>query len=204
MKDVPSQIDLQNMTDAKEWARTALAKRPSRPKIFQTFVDQIENHTFNITKLLELGSGPGFLAEQILAKLPHVSYVAFDFSLAMHELAAERLGRAADSVTFVEGSFVDNVWFEGLGKFDCVVTNQAVHELRHKRYAARLHADVFRLLVPGGLYLMCDHFAGEGGMSNQELYMTTQEQAQALEAGGFVDPILLNTVDSLNLFLCTK
>ena len=73
------------------------------------------------------------------------------------------------------------------------MTNQAVHELRHKRYAPTLHHQVRGLLATGGNYLVCDHFAGEGGMSNSELYMTVEEQKAALFAAGFtnVEQLLL-------------
>jgi predicted methyltransferase len=72
------------------------------------------------------------------------------------------LGTRSKHVTFVERSFKEEDWSLGLGPFHCVVTNQAIHELRHKHYASRLHTQVRSLLAPGGLYLVCDHFAGEG------------------------------------------
>ena len=112
-------------------------------------------------------------------------YVMLDFSEAMHALARKRLGAQARRVEFVQRSFKDPAWFEGLGQFAAVVTHQAVHELRHKSYAAGLHAQVRSILGAGGSYLVCDHFAGEGGMSDSELYMTIEEQRQALLAGGF-------------------
>jgi predicted methyltransferase len=52
---------------------------------------------------------------------------------------------------------------------------QAVHELRHKCHARELHAQVLQLLSPGGIYLVCDHYLGEGGMANDRLYMTPQK-----------------------------
>ncbi len=68
-----------------------------------------------------------------------------------------------------------------------------MHELRHKRYATPLHTQVRQLLVAGGSYLVCDHFYGEGGMSNANLYMTVAEQRVALLVAGFtqVDQVLL-------------
>jgi len=65
------------------------------------------------------------------------------------------------------------------------VTNQAVHELRHKSLAPRLHMQVRSILHEGGLYLVNDHFAGPDGMSNDELYMTREEQIEALRVAGF-------------------
>jgi predicted methyltransferase len=71
--------------------------------------------------------------------------------------------------------------------FDAVITNQAVHELRHKRYARQLHAEVNAVLKPGGTYLVSDHFVGEGGLPNDQLYMTVPEQREALLNAGFLE-----------------
>jgi hypothetical protein len=38
---------------------------------------------------------------------------------------------------------------------------------------------------PEGSYLVCDHFAGHGGMDNGDLYMTVDEQREALLSAGF-------------------
>jgi SAM-dependent methyltransferase len=188
--DVPSPIDLRLMEDARPWAETALARRPVRPEIFDAFAREIGAGP---RRVLELGSGPGFLAEHLLRANPELHYVALDFSGAMHHLAAERLGERAARVTFVERSFRDPAWVAGLGPFDVVVTNQAVHELRHKDHAAALHAQVKPLLAPGGAYLVCDHFLGEGGLSNDQLYMTVAGQRDALSRGGFasVDEVMV-------------
>ena len=182
--DVPSPIDLRLMADARPWAETALARRPARPEFFDAFARSIGHDG---VRVLELGSGPGFLADHLLRALPDLQYVALDFSPAMHQLAAERLGERAARVTFVERSFRAPAWSEGLGPFDVVVTHQAVHELRHKSYATTLHAQVRPLLAPGGAYLVCDHFLGEGGLSNDQLYMTVDQQREALLDAGFAD-----------------
>lgn len=149
------------------------------------------------SRILELGSGPGFLAEHLLKTCPSIEYVALDFSPAMHELAIERLGLLANRVQFVERSFRDENWFAGLGKFQFVVTNQAIHELRHKSYAATLHRQVKSLLAPSGIYLICDHFYGKNGMTNDQLFMTIAEQRDALREGGFSNIIEELIKDSL-------
>ena len=103
----------------------------------------------------------------------------------MHQLAAKRLGPLCTRVQFVERSFRDQEWPQGLGSFEAIVTHQAVHELRHKHHALALHQQVRSLLAPGGSYLVCDHFSGEGGMQNDQLYMTISEQRDALAMAGF-------------------
>lgn len=193
--DVPSPIDLRSPVDAAEWERTAMAKRPWRADMFARIAEQLAGRT----RVLELGSGPGFLAAHLLGRL-ELDYVALDFSAAMHELARARLGSARARVTFVERDFLDPSWPNGLGTFDAVVTMQAVHELRHKSRAATLHAQV-RGLVPRGVYLVCDHVLGE--LTNEALYMTEAEQLAALRAGGFGDVRLIARVHSLGLVAAT-
>ena len=198
--DVPSPIELRDPQDARDWERSALIKRPSRPEFFALYAEQISAHQRAIATVLELGSGPGFLAQHLLKKLPDLSYTALDFSAAMHELARARLGRSADQVRFVERSFKEDGWTDGIGTFDCVLIHQAVHELRHKRHAPTLHRQVHTLLPIGALYLVCDHFVGDGGMTNDQLYMTQEEQQAALIEGGFQLPELLKSDDGLAMY----
>jgi SAM-dependent methyltransferase len=154
-------------------------------------------------RVLELGSGPGFLAHHLLQANPELDYVALDFSPAMHELARERLGSLASKVRFVERNFLEPAWVDGLGRFDTIITNQAVHELRHKSRATELHRQVRAVLAPQASYLVCDHFVGEGGMSNDALYMTLDEQIEALREAGFDDVTTRRVKGGLALHVAT-
>jgi ubiquinone/menaquinone biosynthesis C-methylase UbiE len=184
-EDIVSPIDLRTMADAREWADTALQKRPSREEFLQCFVAQLRAMGLARPSVLELGSGPGFLAQRILQSMPGVQYTMLDFSPAMHELACERLGTLAQTVRQVEVDFKRAGWTTGLGSFDAVITMQAVHEVRHKQHVAGLHACVRSLLKANGRYLVCDHYIGPDGMSNKALHMTVEEQRNALQSAGF-------------------
>jgi SAM-dependent methyltransferase len=183
--DVPSPIDLRCLPDAIEWEHSALDKRPWRTEFFKRFSEEMLAVSPPLRTELELGSGPGFLAEHLLAALANVHYELLDFSLAMHQLAKARLGAFADRVQYSERSFKAPDWTQGLGTYDCIVTNQTVHELRHKCHATALHTQARTLLSTGGSYLVCDHFVGEGGMKNTDLYTSIEEQRQALLNAGF-------------------
>lgn len=192
--DVPILVDFRRPEHAREWTESAMSLRPWRVDFFDAFAHAMAGPpTGQKYRVLELGSGPGFLAQRLLSSNPNLTYVAVDFSPAMHELARQRLGDLAACVQFVERSLRDAGWGEGLGRFDFAVTNQAVHELRHKRYASALHGQVRQLLHPAGIYMVCDHFYGEGGMSNDRLYMTVEEQRDALFSAGFtrVEQVLI-------------
>jgi ubiquinone/menaquinone biosynthesis C-methylase UbiE len=181
--DVPSPIDLRDPGDAAEWAATAMTKRPWRTEFFARFAKELSG--LPRRRALELGSGPGFLAEAILGSVQDVDYTLLDFSSAMHELATQRVAHLGEEKRFVCADFRDPNWTDGLPRFDAIVTLQAVHELRHKLRAVRMHQEVRRLLVLGGIYLVCDHYLGPGGMSNDQLYMTVAEQRSCLERAGF-------------------
>jgi SAM-dependent methyltransferase len=182
--DVPSPIDLRNPADARVWEESA-QRRPGRTETFKAFRTELALANPPFETILELGSGPGFLAEHLLSEMPGLRLMLLDFSEAMHNLARARLGNFSDRVSFVLRDFKSAEWNSGLGIFDAIITNQAVHELRHKRYATTLHAQVKSLLRRGGIYLVADHFYGEGGMLNGQLYMSPEEQASALRSAGY-------------------
>ena len=202
-QDVSSPIDLRDPRDALEWERTAEERR-GRAEIFQTFGEQLLGLGKSVLTILELGSGPGFLAAHLFHTLPAVRLTLLDFSAAMHDLARARIGPRTTRVRFVERSFKGPGWSRDLGRFDAVITNQAVHELRHKRHAPELHAEVREVLMPGGIYLVSDHFFGEGGLANDGLYMTVAEQARALLDAGFSQVQNVATAGSLVMHRATE
>ena len=183
--DVPSPIDLKDMVDAQEWERTAM-QRPFREEFFEAFNTQLGLLEVPSLSAIELGAGPGFLALHILVRRPNIHYTLLDFSSAMHTLAKRRLEPLIGvDFKYIECDFKTAGWADSLGQYDAVLSNQAVHELRHKRYALDFFRQVRSLLKPGGILLFCDHYYGEGGLSNDQLYMSLEEQCEVLRSAGF-------------------
>lgn len=202
MEEVQSPIDLKQLNDARTWADEVMEKRPYRTDFFKAFESQLINH--NATSVLELGSGPGFLAAHIVNAIPKIEYTAYDFSDAMHLLAKERLGLNAGKVKFVTGSFKEQNWEVGLGKYNAIVTMQAAHEVRHKNNVLDLFNSAKNLLSEGGIFLYCDHFYGEAGMQSNNLYMSTLEQEQCLVQAGFFEVDKLLSIGTLNLWFASS
>lgn len=144
-EDVRSPIDLRDPATARAWADAADRTRPWR----QQLREQIAAEVRGATRVLELGSGPGQLAECILQR--QVEYTCLDFSPPMHELVRDRCG---DRATYALADFKQPGWSQGLGTFDAIVTMQAVHELRHKRHAVTLYREA-HAIAP--LLVVCDH-----------------------------------------------
>ena len=55
-----------NATLGLKWERNALRARPWRTEFFGRFGSEISTHEPPVTRVLELGSGPGFLAHHLL------------------------------------------------------------------------------------------------------------------------------------------
>ncbi|GGI59016.1 hypothetical protein GCM10011446_05110 [Acinetobacter vivianii] len=70
-------------------------------------------------------------------------------------------------------------------KFDIIIIHQALHELRHKKYATDFHKIVKTLLKSEGYYLVCDHICAPDAMQNDQLFMSKQEHIDALKKASF-------------------
>ncbi|EPF88207.1 hypothetical protein GCM10025882_27200 [Acinetobacter gyllenbergii] len=205
MQDVVSPIDLRNFTDALEWQETANVKRPWRKDFFEYYANLIRQQVSEQYQVLELGSGPGFLAQHLLSQLTNIEYTAFDFSEVMHQLAQEKLNAAERAhATYIVGNFKAADWQNIFSqKYDLIIIHQALHELRHKCYATDFHRIVKTLLKPQGHYLVCDHLCAAHAMQNDQLYMTKQEHLDALEQASFTQIKMPLEIEGLCLFEMT-
>ncbi len=88
-QDVPSPINFHDLEAARAWTQETVARKPYRADFFNAFAKSLSASGSAIS-VLELGSGPGHLAEQILLRVPVSSYTLLDFSTAMHDLAREQ------------------------------------------------------------------------------------------------------------------
>jgi SAM-dependent methyltransferase len=186
--DVHSRIDLRNPHTARQWSYTADDARPYRADVRACIADQVAG----APRILELGCGPGMLADAILERAPLAAYTLLDFSAPMLAMARRRVG-SFPFTTFALADFLDPSWPEGLGIFDAVVTMQAVHELRHKRRAALLYQQAHALLAAGGTLVVCDHAPPD----DKPLHATVDEQHAALASAGFADVTTISTSGTL-------
>ncbi len=189
-EDVPYGEDFHDPAVAAAWAEAVMRKRPWRTTIFEHFVAIVGGASLARTRVLELGSGPGFLADQLLARCPTIAkYTLLDFSEAMLEQSRIRLRGYEDRTEFLRADFKTDSWPRLVrSPVDFVVSLQAVHELRHKRHAARLYTQIASLLGPSAEVLVCDHLPeGAHTPRHRVLYMTAEETLQVLGAAGLVD-----------------
>ena len=202
--DVPYGDDWDSGVVVATWTATADGKRPWRARIREYIANRIARLPMG-ARVIDLGSGPGFLAECVLKRCPHLaSYTLLDFSEHMMALSRERLA-PYPVASFVLASFKSEDWTRRVERpVDCVVSTQAVHELRNKRHARRLYEQVHEILAPEGLALICDHTPFDDTAKSIALYMTEQEQQQALADAGFANVRIELAIDSLKLYAADK
>mgnify|MGYP000069364254 CR=1 FL=1 len=79
--------------------------RQARPGYSAAIIEEILKHAPE-GHILELGAGPGYLAEHLIRHCPDIQYTAFDFSDAMHALAKRKLMPSElERCRFITGDF---------------------------------------------------------------------------------------------------
>ena len=194
--DVPPGIDFLSEGAARKWTEEAEQKHGSRIDFFAAFVQALTTHVPRIRNVLELGSGPGFLAKYILVRCPFLErYTLLDFSQPMLNMSRIRLRGFGARASYLQVDFKEGGWVHKVGAhYDAIVSIQAVHELRHKRHAPTFYEACHELLNEGGLLLVCDRLPQDDSERDRALFMMEEEQVTAIGQAGFADvEVLLRT-----------
>ncbi len=112
-----------------------------------------------LRRVLDLGTGDGFLLSAVLNAFPAANGVALDFSPPMLERARQRLQAFGVRATSVEADLAASDWQRVVsGPFDAVVSGFAIHHVPHERKRT-LYAEIHGLLDDGGVFVNCEHVA---------------------------------------------
>ena len=93
---------------ALDWANR-FVPTPERLQLFDTIIQQIRETPLPASHIVELGLGPGYLAERLLQHIPQVTYEGLDFSTPMLELAATRLAAHRSRLRFTQADLIGNL-----------------------------------------------------------------------------------------------
>jgi SAM-dependent methyltransferase len=106
---------------------------------------------------VELGPGPGLLAELLLAELPHMSYIGLDSSELLLAYARNRLAPFGPHARLIQADLNAEGWLAQLpDQIHAIISLQAMHDLGDESQINRVYGLARRLLVPGGLLLNAD------------------------------------------------
>jgi|GEM_PF-2465629 len=170
----------------------SLAPAPVHPRepattpllgVFRRFAAELKAFGRPFPRVLDLGSGRGALASHVLHEVPGLRLVALDFSDTPEPPTRTRLARKQGRLTHVTRHLANPAWADGLGRFDIVISHDAVHTLLRAHRPAALYAQVRSLLLPRALFLLADRAANDDDGASR--YLTLDEQREAFEASGW-------------------
>lgn len=163
--DVPNRIDFLSSND-DEWLASASETVPPDRDPCLRFAAELKALGRPFPRALELGSGPGELAETVLHEVPGLRLVCLDLSDGQRQEAPAHLGSKEGRMTCVTRSLFHPGWADGLGRFDAVIAGPALHERHRGPGKVAFYARVRPLLLPGGILLLWDRATGAGAPRN--------------------------------------
>lgn len=149
--------DLRTRDDIVQWSAGLIEQWPERPAIMAHIRAQIERLPFSAPHVVELGAGPGPLAELLLAAIPGLTYTGLDSSELLLDYARERLIPYNGRGHLIQTDLNAESWPRQLrGDIHAVVSMQSLHDLGGEAQIDRIYGLARSLLASGGLILNAD------------------------------------------------
>jgi predicted TPR repeat methyltransferase len=142
---------------------------PERLELFDTIIGRVAGGPLPVRHVVELGIGPGYLAERLLGAIPDVTYEGVDFSAPMLEIAARRLHAFADRLRCTRADLLRDDWREQVApRVGAVVSTWALHDLGGEAVTRSVYAACRALLPAGGILLNGDFVKPDGTVHDYE------------------------------------
>ena len=115
------------------------------------------------SRIVELGTGPGFFAERLMQKLPEITYQGLDYSEPMLRRAAERLSDRLLRATLTCVDLLSPDWtaklIHPIGAF---VSTWTLHDLGGENETSKVYRQCLENLPVGGLLINGDFVKPDG------------------------------------------
>ena len=179
---------------AREWAGR-FRPTPERLHLFETMLAELRRSVPDSGHLVELGIGPAYLAEFLLARLPDVTYEGIDFSLPMLAQAESRLERFGARVHLRQADLLSANWGRSLSRQPAaILSTWALHDLGGQEQTSRVYRVSAQALPKGGLLLNGDFIKPEGARQPFEAgRFKVKRHLQLLREAGFSKTGCLHT-----------
>jgi ubiquinone/menaquinone biosynthesis C-methylase UbiE len=136
------------------WVSKDSQRAAEREAQFNAAISWLSVFVDGRSRVMDLGCGPGTLAEKLLAAFPEMSVICSDGSDEMLRLARQRLDSFGDKASFIQADFGADNWIAELPRdLDAVVSARAIHNLRKLKLIGPVYGQIFELLRPGGVFL---------------------------------------------------
>lgn len=181
---------------ARGWAER-FVPTPPRRALFDRLLGELAQRMPADGHLVELGVGPGYLAEHLLQGLPRVRYTALDFSAPMLTLAANRLAAHGARLRMLQADLVRQDWSGMLERpVHAVVSTWSLHDLGGQPAVAAVYAACAATLEPGGVLLNGDFIKPQGSEHEYEPgRFEIERHLDLLAEAGFAESSCLMTLE---------
>ena len=138
----------------QEWVDKDTRRAAEREAQFTAALSWLSVFVGGQSRVMDLGCGPGTLAEKLLATFPDMHVICSDGSDEMLKLARQRLASYGDRVSYAQADFGAENWITNLPRqLDAVVSARAIHNLRKLKLIGPVYGQVHELLRPGGVFI---------------------------------------------------
>lgn len=187
--------DFHNKQFSEEWS-SKFEPTTERLSLFQLITDNIKATNKKYINILELGIGPGFLAEYILSSNDNYNYQGIDFSKTMLNLASKRLVSHSNKLVLTEADLTYPEWKNKIKrKPDCIISTWSLHDLLSKQNIQNVYQAAFNILPEGGKLINGDFIKPEKSTYDYEKgRIKPSEHLELLRQCGF------NRVECLKMF----
>jgi SAM-dependent methyltransferase len=166
------------------WADSLDERWPERQDVRESIVRRLSTMGCSQPTIVELCSGDGRLAKQILDDVPDAKYQCVDASVSLGAYVSRVVGV---STMVADLSGVD--WSTPLEQsVDVIVTLQSMHDVGDGTVIERIYGTCYDLLSPGGVFLVADFVVAEDAFDPAKAGRLPQSwHLSRLRACGFTD-----------------
>ncbi|SHM35872.1 class I SAM-dependent methyltransferase [Flavobacterium chilense] len=134
----------------------------------------------NAKTVLDIGCGAGNYTLMMLSKVPDLNCTLVDLSLPMLDKAYERVSAETNGNVEIKQGDIREVDLEE-NSFDIILAGAVLHHLRDDQDWETTFAKIFRLLKPGGCFMISDLITQDTDLLNE---YTWQRYGEYLEGIG--------------------
>lgn len=165
---------------------------PTAPRLqlFDMILAEVEKLGKADSHVVELGTGPGYMARHILERNSALGYEALDFSDVFMQVAKETIDDLCHRVTFTNADLMTTDWPQKLSKRpDAIISTWALHDLGGQQPVADVYARSYETLPAGGLLANGDFIKPDGTEWDYEAgRFSIERHLELLREAGFKDP----------------
>ncbi len=130
---------------------------PERLELFNVMLSELKLHIPPNGCVVELGIGPGYLADYLLSAMPEIQYYGVDFSRPMLDIAQQRLKLHSDRAAYLQADLVKDNWWTGIpASVNAIVSTWALHDLGSQQKVELVYKSCAQVLQDRGMLLNGD------------------------------------------------